>query len=292
MQTKFQITESGTTESGNEVDLARLFSHYNRKYIPMVDKKGNAQMFHIKLSVNNGTTNPMTCTASTASTGYATKQAVRAWHRVWRSRFKDAGISMKELGKYGQNLRLELTAADSALGSGNSETGSGEWTLSEVIAEAGAVPGASGTAPESGDLTNSYTLHLTGDHTANGDQSETYQWSKVGAIKSWLESRRSAVGPGGGDVPAGQIIEQSNPLIAARYDSTASQDLIEEVREFQAEEAPYSEATHYGLFSQALFNVAPSDTAVRMLSVPCGLLQLSFTQACTFEFELLGITDM
>lgn len=257
----------------------------------MVDKKGNAQVFHINLRVNNGTTTPMTCTAKTASMGYVTKQAVKAWHKVWRQRFRDAGISLKELGPYGQNLRVELTADDSALGSGEPEIGSGEWTVSEVISEAGAVD-TGATGPESGDLVNSYTLHLTGDHTADGDQTETYQWSKVGMIKAWLESRRAKVGPGGGDVPAGQIIDQANPLVAARYDSSASQELIEEVREFQAEEAPYNESASYGLFTQGLFNVPASETAVRTLSVPCGLLQLSFTQACTFEFELLGISDM
>jgi hypothetical protein len=120
MQIVHEITESAA-QSAKLFNAAHVYSSLNRKMIPPVDSKGIAQAFALNIKVYSGGAN--TATFSTASNSYVTKQAVKAWFRLWASKLKDAGVTMKDLGPYGRVFKPRLNATDSNLGSG-SEAGS------------------------------------------------------------------------------------------------------------------------------------------------------------------------
>lgn len=287
MQRVFTITEANTNESGGVVNLAHLFSSYNRKYIPQVDKSGNAQLFHINVrSISSGAN---TVTLKTASNSYPTKQAVKAWHRVWRDQFRKAKIPIKSLGPYGQNLRVSLTSSDTALGSGD-EDGTGEWTYSEVFVTPSVDPGDN-NAITTGKLTDSYTLHLCGSSNFESSD-ETHRFTDVGMINSWIDSRRKPVGLDADDQVESAKFGTDNPLLHARGDSFKSERLVGEVREFQSEEPPYDDTISESVMTQGILKSNADLIGERVVQVPCGLLQVDFTAACTLEFELLAITDM
>lgn len=287
MQRIFEITETGTTESGGIVNLAHVFSSYNRKYIPQIDKAGNAQLFHINVrSISSGAN---TVTLSTAPNSYVTKQAVKAWHKVWRKQYRDAGISMKSLGKYGQNLRVDLTASDNALGSG-AEDGTGEWTRSEIITTASVDPGDSGTLATT-EVVDSYYLHLTGASVSEST-ADTVRWTSAGMNASWIDSRRKPTGLDGDDVTESALVGTDNPLLTARGSALHTEALVDEVREFQQEEPPYGDGLQEDVMVQGILKSNADLIGERVVQVPCGLLQVDFTAACTLEFELLAITDM
>jgi hypothetical protein len=287
MQRVFTITEADTSESGGVVNLAHLFSSYNRKYIPQVDKKGNAQLFHINVRSISSSSN--TVTLKSASNSYPTKQAVKAWHRVWRDQFRKAKIPIKSLGKYGQNLRIALTSSDTALGSGN-EDGTGEWTYSEVIVTPSVDPGDNSTITGH-DLTDSYTLQLCGSSTWE-TADDTLRFTNVGMINTWIDSRRKPTGLDADDVTESALVGTDNPLLHARGDSFTSELLVEEVREFQSEEPPYDDSISESVITQGILKSNADLIGERVVQVPCGLLQVDFTAACTLEFELIAITDM
>lgn len=287
MQRIFEITETGTAESGGIVNLAHVLSSYNRKYIPQIDKRGNAQLFHINVrSISAGAN---TVTLKTAPNNYVTKQAVKSWHKVWRKQFRDAGISMKSLGKYGQNLRVDLTASDNYLGSG-AEDGTGEWTRSEIITTPAADPGDSGGI-SAASAVDKYFLHLTGASVLSSHAS-TNQWTSAGMNSSWIDSRRKPTGLDGDDVTESALVGLDNPLLTARGNSFQSEALVEEVREYQQEEPPYGDGLHEGVMVQGILKSNADLIGERVVQVPCGLLQVDYTASCTLEFELLAITDM
>ena len=155
--------------------------------IEPVDAKGNAQLFHLKIEAQSSG-GACATTIKTASNGYVTKQAVKAWYRVWRKKFQDQGISMKDLGPYGRVFKPMLTATHDDLGS-SLEAGLGEWNYSDVVNEP-AIPDGTNTGVETQDLWDSFTLHLCGGTVDEDAGGESHKYAQVGMINSWLGSRK------------------------------------------------------------------------------------------------------
>lgn len=288
MQTVFHADDSA---GDREINLAHLFSSYNRKYLPQIDKKGNAQMFTV--SIKALSTSACVSTFSTASNGYVTKRAVKAWHRIWRKQFTDMGYNMKELGPYGQNLRVDLTPSDDAFGSGTAEIGGGEWTRSDIISVPSRDPGDTG-AIAANEISDLYFLHLTGS-SVSSSTTDTHRWTSAGMIESWLGSRKRKVGSTDSGSDSGvdeTYVVPDNPLVHARGDSFKSEDVADEVREYQGEEPPYAEASQALLMTQGKVH---SDTGIigsAVVNAPCGLLNVVNSATCGYVIELLAITDM
>ena len=95
MQLVHRITESSAA-SGARINMAHVLSSMNRKMIPPVNNKGVPQLFHFKVEVRSASA--QLTTLKTASNSYVTKQAVKAWYRVWRKSLRDAGVTLKDLG--------------------------------------------------------------------------------------------------------------------------------------------------------------------------------------------------
>ncbi len=103
------VVLSEASANSDDVNLAHLFSSVNRKIMSPVDKKGNAQNFHVQIrTLCDHASNELRTTIKSANTGYVTKQAVKAWYRVWRQKLRDAGASMKDLGPYGSVFKPRL----------------------------------------------------------------------------------------------------------------------------------------------------------------------------------------
>ena len=111
-------------------------------------------------------------------------------------------------------------------------------------------------------------------------------------IESWIDSRRKPTGLEADDVPESQLVGTDNPLLTARGAALHSERLVDEVREFQQEEPPYTDTISEAVMTQGILKSNADLIGERVVQVPLGLLQVEFTAACTLEFELLAITDM
>lgn len=293
MQTTIVLSES--TANSDDVNLAHLFSSVNRKILAPVDKKGNAQNFHVQVrTLCDHASNELRTTIKTANTGYVTKQAVKAWYRVWRQKFRDAGISMKELGPYGSVFKPRLQNTLYASGGdhwGGTSVRSGEWNYSDIIFDNPATHG-SGSTIEAEDMVSQATMYLIGASSEVSGGNEMEDFDGVGMISSWIGSRSGSPGTKGGDASADAQLVADNPLIFARSDKAASDTLLEEVRDLQVDEAPYIDSDLSALFSQAVLNHSAADTGLVTVSAPCGWLRLETSEAATVEITLLGISDM
>ena len=286
MQIVHTITEA-SAQSNQLFNAAHVFSSLNRKMIEPVDGKGNAQAFALNIKVYSDAAN--TATFETASNSYVTKQAVKAWFKVWKASMRSSGFSMKDLGPYGRHFKPRLESSEDILGSGD-EAGRGEWNYTDLVTQ----PASQGSSDqvESADLIDKYSLHLIGTTTEDSDGGETRKFTNVGMINSWLASRRSTTGTDSDTVPASKIFDQDNPLLLARGDSLISEKRLDEVRDLQADLPPYDNQDFDALYTQALVKTNADLMSECDIVAPCGLVRVTTTAAATIVFTLVGIGDM
>ncbi len=289
------VLSEGAANS-DDVNLAHLFSSVNRKMMDPVDRKGNAQNFHVQIrTLCDHASNELRTTIKTANTGYVTKQAVKAWYRMWRQQFRDAGISLKSLGPYGSVFKPRLQNLAYASGGdhwGGTSIRTGEWNFSDIVTVPGTTSASTTDEIAAAETYDQYSLHLCGatvTTSGDGSGSQTRRFDEVGIINSWIGSRK---GQPTSAVDADSVIEQDNPLVLARIDDAASEVLLDEVRDLQQDLAPYTEAQLDDLFTQAVVNHSAADSGLVTVSAPCGWLRLETSEAATVEITLLGISDM
>jgi hypothetical protein len=258
-----------------------------------VDSKGIAQAFALNIKVYSAGTN--TATFETASNSYVTKQAIKAWHKVWASKLKEAGVTMKDLGPYGRVFKPRLNASDSNFGSAG-EVGRGEWNYSDIVTVPAANP-SQNLDVEAVDLSDQYTLSILGSTTdETGTGAETRKFENVGMIESWMASRKTPLGAddttGDDSVDEDLLFGQDNPLLLARGGNVASELMLDEVRDLQKDEPPYSESDFISVYTQGIVNTDANLMGECDIIAPCGLVQVTTTAACTVLFTLVGIGDM
>lgn len=286
MQIVHTITEA-SAQSNQLFNAAHVFSSLNRKMIEPVDGKGNAQAFALNIKVYSDAAN--TATFETASNSYVTKQAVKAWFKVWKASMRSSGFSMKDLGPYGRHFKPRLESTEDILGS-SAEAGRGEWNYTDLVTQ----PPSQGSADgiEASDLVDKYSLHLIGTTAEDSEGGETRKFTNVGMINSWLASRRSTTGSDSDAVPASKIFDQDNPLLLARGDSVISEKRLDEVRDLQADLPPYDNQDFDALYTQALVKTNADLMSECDIVAPCGLVRVTTTAAATIVFTLVGIGDM
>jgi hypothetical protein len=293
MQQTIVLDESGA--NSDDVNLAHLFSSVNRKMMAPVDKKGNAQLFHVQVkTLCDHASNELRTTIKTANTGYVTKQAVKAWYRVWRQKLRDAGTSLKDLGPYGSVFKPRLQNTSYASGGdhwGGTAVRSGEWNYTDIIFD-NPVNSGSASGLEASDMVSQAPLYLIGASSEVSGGDETEDFDGVGMISSWIASRSGSPGTKGGDASADAQFGADNPLIFARTDKMASDVMLDEIRDLQVDEAPYQDSDLDDLFIQAVLNHSAADSGMATVSAPCGWLRLETSEAATVEITLLGISDM
>ena len=296
MQIVHEITES-SAQSGKLFNAAHVYSSLNRKMIAPVDSQGNAQAFALNVKVYSGGAN--TATFATASNSYVTKQAVKSWFRVWKKTLSDAGVSMKDLGPYGRVFKPRLNASDSSFGSAG-EVGRGEWNYSDIVV----TPSSDGSTGSinANELEDQYSLHLLGNTvvtSGDGSGAGSLRYDSVGMIESWLGSRKKPLGADDntdgsldGTVNEDLVFDEDNPLILARGNKLSSRLMLDEVRDLQKDEPPYSEDDFLSSYTQARVNTDANLMGECDIIAPCGLVEVTTTAAATVIFTLVGIGDM
>lgn len=246
-----ELAASGTADY--YVNAAHLLSMMNRRSFHQVTSAGHLKNYGIEFQVFN-MVNAST-TIRTAPLAYPTYNATRAWHFARKDRYQEAGFKLSDLG-YGERLRF---AIDSSMADINQSTSllmlkpstldntvaaKGEWDWSDVIITPPVdyTDGSDTVNPK--DLSDSFVLHLCGDHTVEATGNETYKFSKVGMIQSWTENRRGWAAPS-----SEEVVQPENPLAFARASDLSSREITEEVSDEQKQSPPYSNEDDDDAFS-------------------------------------------
>ena len=234
---------AGATES-YFVNAAHIMSMMNRKAFHQVTSSGHCKNYGIAIQVFN-CVNAST-TIRTAPTTYPTYNAVRAWHFARKERFAEAGFKLSDLG-YGSRMRFALDYEQSNLNQSTDNTKTlrpqnlantvadkGEWDWSEVIITPPIESSSSTADIHADDLQDKFVLHLTGNHTEEGD-GVSLRFSHVGMIQAWTENRS------GWAVPDSETaLQPENPLAFARLSESSSMRVTSEVVDESKQLPPYS----------------------------------------------------
>lgn len=232
---------TGAGTNSYYINAAHLMSMLNRKAFHQVDSRGHVKNYGLQIQVFNMVN--ATSFIHTASQGYPMENAVKAWSDARKERYAEAGFKLSDLG-YGARLRFGLDKTMVDLNQSTSTSmirpshlsatvaDKGEWDFSDVII----VPPAKDNigSIEAEDLFDSFVLHLTGDHTDEGDL-DMQKFSHVGMIQAWTQNTRGWATP-----DSKETIQPENPLAFARASSTSSGALTNEVADEQKQSPPYS----------------------------------------------------
>ena len=305
MQVKLSWDEqltNNTTEI-HDFNWARHFSKVNRKALDQVDKDGNPLIYKvgIKQSNDNVSQSAIDTLIYTATNGYVTARAVKAWHRARLKMLKREGVSLKQLSPYSRQLRFPLVQGTPNY---DSRLNRGEWTNTKISVES-PLDSATGTGYlRAADIVDTYTLTLCGDHVKETSTVGEQKYTSVGIIASWLNARRKTVGTSvdGSDEEA--IDHETNPLYNLLSGTMASEEVLEIVEESQKEEPPYSptDDEHRDMQFQGSMYSSQHQADYTIIECPAGLMRAVITDQnadgggsapqVRWEIELLDVYPM
>jgi len=226
------------------INAPHILSMLNRKAFHQVNSDGSIKNYGLQIEVLNMVN--ATSYIYTAPHGYVTELATKAWHQARKDRYEDAGFKLSDLG-YGARMRFAL---DKDMADTNQSTGAymigpdhlsdniqnkGEWDWSEIIITPPVIDDNAGRDIHANDMTDSFLLHLCGDHTT--ETVAAYKYTHVGMLQSWTENSR-----GWSEPDAEEVFQPENPLAFARMSESSTFTLTTEVSDEQKQSPPYSNA--------------------------------------------------
>jgi hypothetical protein len=187
------------------------------------------------------------------------------WHKLREKMFRDAGISKKDMGRYGKTIRPYFspchktavlgTPAEVPLPAYGAVTDQDgvctplvpvdvrnnmfEWTYSDIVVTPEMDDGGTVDLSESS-VVDVFDLSILGDHQITAaTATEVEKWTNVGMIKSYLEDREGALMVSSASVNLDSKITPGNPLALLRSLSTTAGEITEVAEDQQEEQPPY-----------------------------------------------------
>lgn len=284
------------------VDLFRDMSALNAKNHEFTTKDGHVKGILCDITLRAG--REVTGSVVGIPNTWKMRNAFRKFHFLREAMFKKAGVTKREMGKYGQTMRpyadrlhsengslyyntgqfvpYDVAGAMNEDGSGDpttfsmTATNGGEWTYTTLVA-------AEATAATGSDV-DTWTIHVCDEH-----DTASSPWSSVGMIQAYIQDRMKEITPASNE----SIDGPENPLALLASQSVTG-GMIADVAEEQEEEAPPYDISDTGDAIRkeqlGLFKLIPyanatvdafGDYKLKNVFLPAGYLFLSFEQTPT-----------
>lgn len=242
---QYLSTAGGDT---NYYNIAKDLAIVNGRNEEITDRKGNLFGYWCKVQTVSAA-NDILSLASIPNT-WKVRNAFRRFHFAREEMFRDAGITKREMGKYGRTLRPYFSydhknTSDQPVGLWDVGTTArvnatgGEWTYSKLGAT---VPIAGSNSSDSDlefrQMVDEYELTVLDNHEIQVAESspigEVYK--TVGMVQAYMQDRMEEIP----DATAASSIEGlSNPLASLKSLSIASGEITEIAEDQQLEAPPY-----------------------------------------------------
>ena len=277
------------------IDLFRSLSAQERKMF----RQG--QVAHVHGGLIKDSNNESVVRINVAPDTWVTRTAWRRGNRLWNKMLKEAreaapGLVKAKYTDYKVFLNTASATAYSELpvDASGATIPSGEWNYSEYHSEDidWADPNLLTDPNRQADTFN---VHIVGEHSG-----VPTNWTRIGLIRSWIDSRAQPDDHPQGNLPA---TIATDPLVNLFDEADATDEIMAMLRT-DNDEPPYDEDTHFGIdpavsaVSQGglLQRVAMAATqggagqiaAMNGFSAICGLVQVHITQGTpSGEVELI-----
>lgn len=231
----------------NFYNIAKDLAIVNARNEEITDRKGNLFGYWCKIETTS-ITNDILTLASVPNT-WKVRNAVKRWHFARLEMFRDAGVTKREMGKYGQTLRPYMSIDHKATGdrpvrlwnvtsNAPGDATGGEWTYTKIGATVPYAGGTDTTDVDNEDMVDEYELTLLDTHdTTDGESGlRGAKYTTVGMVRAYVSDRMEAIP----DATAHSSIEGlSNPLASLKSLSAASGEITEIAEDQQLEAPPY-----------------------------------------------------
>ena len=298
---QYAVTNADT----NYYNIAKNLATVNARNEEITDRKGNLYGYWCKVRTTSLANDVLTL--AWVPNTWKVRNAFRKFHFAREHMFREAGVTKREMGKYGRTLRPyfsqdhqtsgdksprsfdpgSLTAVDMA---------GGEWTYTKL---------ASVPTFETGEEVQDIDLAIVDEWTLTILDSNRVQstsgagiktWTSVAMVQSYNQDRMEEIPDATAD---SSIVSPNNPLAALRSQDLTSGE-ITEIAEDQQLEAPPYDISDSGDSTEAMYDYMPiagttagSTASIRSWGLyffPAGIIALQNTvsNSNALEIEVIG----
>jgi len=293
---QYQATPADTNYYNIAMDLAKV----NARNEEITDRKGNLYGYWCKVQTAS-LANDALFMAYVPNT-WKVRNSFRKFHFARESMFRDAGVTKREMGKYGRTLRPYFSVDHQSSGDQSvrlfdpgsnsiaNATG-GEWTYSTLASSAPLIEGEDHDVET---LVDEWTLTILDSHkVAATSQGGVKTWDSVAMVQAYNQDRMEEIPDATGD---SAIVSLNNPLASLRTQTLTTGEILEIATDQQLEAPPY-DILDSGDSTEACFDYMPmakSGTAqIRSWGLyffPAGIIAVQNSVANTngLEIEVIG----
>lgn len=240
-QLQYAATDADTNYYNIAKDLARL----NARNEEITDRQGNLYGYWCKIQTTSGANDVLGM--AWAPNTWKVRNAFRKFHFARESMFRDAGVTKREMGKYGRTLRPYFSIdheanTDQRLllfdpGSlGFAPAAGGEWTYT-TLASSPTVTSEETMADTDAPPVDEWLLTILDTHKQEAISSDGVKtWSSVAMVQAYNEDRMEELPDATGDT---KILAMNNPLASLKTQTLTTGEILEIASDQQLENPPY-----------------------------------------------------
>ena len=294
-------TQGGDT---NYYNIAKDLATLNARNEEITDRQGNLYGYWCKIQTASAA-NDALAMAYVPNT-WKVRNAFRKFHFAREQMFRDAGVTKREMGKYGRTLRPYFsqdhqTSGDEALylwDPGALTTAAatgGEWTYS-TLASSPTLQDDENVQDIELPPVDEWTLTILDSHREESDYEGVKTWSSVAMVQAYNQDRMEEIPDATGN---STIVSVNNPLASLRTQTLTTGEILEIAEDQQLEAPPY-DILDTGDSTEACWDymlvggtTAGATAAMRSWGLyffPAGIIALTNTQSNSnaLEIEVIG----
>ncbi len=303
----FEIPDNEGTDASFTIDLARELSKHHRRLIRQ------KQVFTVYGGIyqDMGQSEPTNCYVSTAPNFWVTKRAVNRVFKAWKKQISDTMAARNEINKGSSNtlrtgkwsdFKLLLDARTStttpaatgcyllAKDAEGNDLPAGEWNYTTLTRPRPDIAGGGDPTEYVTVESDQFEVQIVGPHTVTTAASGAKNYTRIGAIESWLDSR--PIPYSGVDTPDDNPDMITDPIhqMFAVGDSDEDDKIVEAIND-ENDIPPYDRTSVFGRDDTAgtghgsnlqMQAIVSPDSNTGVSSVPgfqaiCGLVRLHIT---------------
>ena len=286
-----QLQYAATDADTNYYNIAKDLAHLNARNEEITDRKGNLYGYWCKIqttSVANDLLGLCWCPNT-----WKVRNAFRKFHFARESMFRDAGVTKREMGKYGRTLRPYFSR-DHANGAdqrlllfdpgtlGFAPVAGGEWTYT-TLASSPTFIDTEHVSDMDLPVVDEWILTILDSHEVQETFETVKTWVSVGMVQAYNQDRMEEIPDATGD---SSVIHLNNPLASLQTQTLTSGEILEIAADQQIESPPY-DILDDGDSTEGVFEYMPvggttaGATAARrswgLFFIPAGILAMQNT---------------
>ena len=294
-----------TTANTNYYNIAKNLAAVNARNEEITDRKGNLYGYWCKIKTTSLANDVLTL--SWVPNTWKVRNAFRKFHFAREHMFREAGVTKREMGKYGRTLRPYFSIDHQTSGDQSPRSfdpgslsavdlAGGTWTYTKLASvptfETGTEAGSTDLA-----LVDEWSLTILDSNRVQATSAAGIKtWTSVAMVQSYNQDRMEEIPDATAD---SSIVSPNNPLAALRSQDLTSGE-ITEIAEDQQLEAPPYDILDSGDSTEAMFDYMPmggttagSTASIRSWGLyffPAGIIALTnvVNSSNALQIEVIG----